>query len=451
MLGRVLPKSTNLPPRRTLARARQLLGLVLATACQDQLPPGPKIDAISPNSAPEGSTAQTLISGSGFLVAVSTNLDDTSAPKRSDRFRVKFGQLELATEAVHRLSDRQIGASVPSDLPPGTYDVSVGTPTDRWATLTRAFTVTTSDKGTGGSTGGSGNGNGGAPASAGTAGGLANSAGNVGSAGQASFAGAAANAGNGSAGAGDAGSSGAAGAAERLAPGAYDCPQYVDSATLAIYFFQSDLTDSAGNHTGNYAGSTPPQYLAAPPNCGTGLALSSQYYVYIGDSPDWDLDRGSLDFWFYPSSIPDFDPYGILSRDANGSVSRGHITIYQAGNTSGRIVVRMQDGSDLFVCSDAPVTLGSWMHIGLNFGPPQVELYINGTRQSYTGLVPLYGSWETCSIEGAHGIAGNSNFWVIGASADLSTEGDTNNVRGYAAGAGINALRISDQRRDFGQ
>ena len=483
----------------SLVRATVPIAWGLALACHGQSPAGPSVDAVTPNRALAGESVQALITGS-FHASVRISLDDTSPPELIQSARVRIGDRELPEASVSWISARQVTAGIPGTFAPGVYDVSVGTPAGRWDTLARAFTVAaapSSGAGAGGSSGiedssnaGRTTGTSGATgtiagkAGAGAAGTVAGSAGTpvgagatiAGAAGAvaggggaiAGAAGAPGGAGGSLAGAGHAGvagriplggtagrgreeaAAGAAGIADPFATGDYACPQDVDDATLALYNFERDLSDATDNHPASYSGTEEPQYVDAGPGCDLGLAMSLQYHVYIDDSPAWDLDRGAIDFWLYPSGISDFDPYSILSRDADGTAFPGHITIYLAGNGSGRIFARMQDGSELYVCSNYAPQLGTWTHVAFNFGPPRVELYINGILQDYTGFVPFYDQWVTCGIEGTHSIAGNSNPWIIGASADVSSEGESNNLRGFAQGAAIDALRISNQRRNFG-
>ncbi len=409
---------------------------------------------------------QVLIRGAGYFAAVEADLGNTSPPRIRTGVRVRIGAVELPHDATLRLDSERLHAALPGTLLRGVHDVSVGTAGGLWTTLPAGFSVVarTPDGGADGISRGGALGAGETSTSGGngSVGGIdqVDTAGRGGNAGTAPVGGTAGDALPGGGTAGDAlpggsagwdntGVSGGAGASAGSTSSKFSCTQPVDSATISVYRFEYDLTDAANNHPANYAGSITPQFVDAPPNCGVALALQTRYFVYIGDHPDWDITSGSIDFWYLPGAISYANPGGILSRDADGSASPGHITFYQAGGGSGRIVVRMQDGNDLYLCSDEPIIPGVWTHIGLNFGPPVVELYVDGVLQGYTGSVPFYSGTVGCGVAGTHGIAGNNNFWVLGASADVSGEGSMDGLRGFLDGAAINALRISSVRRDF--
>ncbi len=393
---------SGIPPHReprlleSHARLLQPISFLLAVACGDGPGAQPRIVGIEPNRTGVGVSVQATITGERFVAAIRTRIDDDEAPVINRQFRVRLGQRELSSDAVQQVNTEQLNVLIPPDLVAGVYDVSVGTPAGNWATLFQSFTVASGD-------------------------------------------------------AGDAGVVGPSGGAGAGVDGGFACTQPVDRATLALYYFQGNLDDATGKHPTSLNADASVEYVQAPEGCGTGLALHSDYRVRIDHSPDWDLETGSIDFWFLPAHTPTRDPDGILSRDSIEEPSQGHLTFYHAGSGSGRIVVRMQDGGDLFVCSDATLEASRWVHIGLNFGPPRVELYIDGVRQGYTGSVPFYNDQVSCSITGTHGISGNINPWILGASADSAVAGGDGPLRGAIEGGAINALRISSQRRPFGE
>ncbi len=98
-----------------------------------------RIDGVVPASAVAGVEATVKIIGEGFQPAVQGNFDDQTRSRVSAQFSARLGDRLLSN--VTYVSASELTATVPGDLPPGTYDLSVADPVGRRATAAAAFTV----------------------------------------------------------------------------------------------------------------------------------------------------------------------------------------------------------------------------------------------------------------------------------------------------------------------
>ena len=239
------------------------------------------------------------------------------------------------------------------------------------------------------------------------------------------------------------------------------CP--VDKpGTVALYTFDDDvgevISDRASQNPGDVVNGTAADYIAGPGGCGRAISFdaASQIYGQIPNSDAWELTEGSIDLWVWPVDdgvLPIMA--GIVSRDATGVTEGGHFTIYQWHHTDpDSIVVRIQsEGFNLgyTMCSTEPLQFGRWNHVGVNFGPPRAELWINGVYTEdpvqildYDGVTPI-----DCNVVATQGIDGNSNPWTLGVSQGQSADSVSGGYFRPLAGGALDHLRISDTRRDF--
>lgn len=229
-----------------------------------------------------------------------------------------------------------------------------------------------------------------------------------------------------------------------------------DDGTVALWDFESglpsELIDVAGGHDGTLTAGA--GAVASIDGCGSALSFAGSEPPAHGIVPDdaaFDLAVGSLDFWLHLDGDfgDDTAPTrGILSRDAMDSSRPGHMTVFATGG--GSVVFRLQSpAGDVLLCSD-PIPRRTWTHVGIVFGPPEAELFIDGTRATRTDStwVPLLGSIQ-CGIDGAGGIDGNDNPLVVGAASWLSREGAADAISSHIAPAAIDHVRLSSVRRDF--
>ena len=224
------------------------------------------------------------------------------------------------------------------------------------------------------------------------------------------------------------------------------CDVAVDDHDIALYTFDDGsvvtIADRQQRFNGAVVGGGA---LAIPSIDGCGMALqfpaTGTTYVEIPDRPEFHLDEGSIELLVRTS---DFSALrGILSRDAAGSGQSGHLTLYEV--VQGRIVLRVQDGGDMFLCSNQVFEPGTWVHVVINIGDP-VELYLDGEKAASLEpvAVPANG---VCGESRAMSIAGNGNPWTLGGSQDMSDEGAATPFTGQFRDGAVDHLRIRDTRR----
>jgi len=239
---------------------------------------------------------------------------------------------------------------------------------------------------------------------------------------------------------------------------ATDCPGPVaeTEGVVALYTFDQDqgraqVADVVGSHNGAVQ-----LGLAAtvdgPEGCDAAFSFGSEgRYIVIDDSPDWDLEVGSIDLWLrLPAELT--DNIGVFSRDLDQRQAPGHISLFV--DTEGRAVLRVQpqddelnNSNDAVACSAAALPLDQWVQLGVNFGPPAVELYVDGQLATGEGPHAIIGGWD-CGQPGEYGIAGNDLPWVVGRSTFRSV-GVLETLEFPASDCAIDHLRISSERRDF--
>lgn len=234
-------------------------------------------------------------------------------------------------------------------------------------------------------------------------------------------------------------------------------PSTQEEGVVALYTFDDDdgrtrVTDLVGGHIGSVQLGMV-STVEGPEDCGRAFDVTEgdQYFV-VDDSPDWDLEEGSVDLWLWlPIDLT--DNVGLLSRDLIYREEAGHLSLFV--DSEGRAVARVQpieDGAednsaDAVSCTGVAVPRETWFHIGVNFGPPGLELYVDGVLSDWGGETPLDDDWQ-CGQSGIWGIAGNDLPWVIGRSTYQSDE-VLGELELPATGAAIDHLRISRVRREF--
>jgi hypothetical protein len=158
-------------------------------------------------------------------------------------------------------------------------------------------------------------------------------------------------------------------------------------------------------------------------------------YLDVPDSPDWQLESGSVDLWIRLDPVSTGEvPQGIMSRDARSVNKPGHFSLARRlpGNEIG---LRLQRVDDTYTTQTVPVHEGEWHRIAVNFGPPYVELFLDGVLQAKGD---------------AWGIDGNLNPWAIGASNAFSEEGASTPISKPFEGS-VDDVRISRVRRAYAE
>jgi len=220
---------------------------------------------------------------------------------------------------------------------------------------------------------------------------------------------------------------------------------------VALYGFEdaegaSSVADSTGRQHGLVVGGT---FVAeaGPAGCGQALALGTeQRRVVLPDSPTWDLDTGSVDFWFrVPSEV--VEALGMLGRDQQGTDFPGHLSIWLTAQRT--VTLRLQgSGQHSVRCSEEPLEPGAWVHVGFNFGSPGTALYVNGVLAERTGDPQVETVVPECGTETLDGIAGNNLDWLLGSDTARTTQPLVDVQRHFHGGA-FDALRISSIRRAY--
>jgi hypothetical protein len=231
-----------------------------------------------------------------------------------------------------------------------------------------------------------------------------------------------------------------------------DCDDPLDPWTVGLYRMedvaQETFSDSVGSLDGIFVGATPTT-VDGPPGCGQALSIVGAMFAVAPLSTAWQLEEGSIDFWVrLPSPPTDASGLGIISRDASGQEFPGHLTASYLSD--GRVVTRLQSSTTEVIRCSEPLDPDTWYFVGINFGPPDLELFIDGVRAENRGVWNTGGTVYTCGEPLEIGLDGNNNPWVIGASAVGSNEGGYTDTKDFFSGGAIDELRLSMTRRPYG-
>jgi hypothetical protein len=210
--------------------------------------------------------------------------------------------------------------------------------------------------------------------------------------------------------------------------------------TLALYCFDGDeetsltIGDSTGKHNAKIVGTKTRQVLG-PTCCGIALQFSEtndSSYLEIADSPDWDLEQGAISFWLRVNECPPLETrQAVISRASSDSDETGHFAIFLLPGCDWSVSLCVT-GSCIDVRAHAALTPGQWSHLNVNFGPPDLELYLEGR---------LVAEGNTTS-----GLIGNRNPWVIGADSFRAVPGVATPPAHFLTGATIDMVRLSSAR-----
>lgn len=223
---------------------------------------------------------------------------------------------------------------------------------------------------------------------------------------------------------------------------------WLDEGVFATYGFERDLTGGPAAPEGVFHPDASSGWTDGPPGCGEALALDGIRHVVLPSIDAWNEVR-SIDFWLLADAVPS-SVAGVLSRDASGQVTGGHFSVIRS--STGRLFARVQpadpgDVDEETSCS-AAIDLSGWIHVGINVGEPELELWIDGMKMndpspSTVGVV-------SCGrrLEPSPDLSGNSNPWVVGAGAWESADGLPDPTAFPLEGA-IDELRFSRSRRAF--
>lgn len=223
---------------------------------------------------------------------------------------------------------------------------------------------------------------------------------------------------------------------------------------VAHYRFDSPgpvITDDSGRHDGESLDGV----TSTPGVIGSAIAFPAGMplpHVVVPNSSAWDLPEGAIELWVRPVAAAAGEQIGILSRDNMGT-SDGHFALVQYGTQF--FVIRMQSSVDADVgvsrvlCSEQTLTPGTWMHLGINLGPPAAELWVDGTRGTRTDAIVIFGEGAACNSAEARSILGNDDPWVFGALNVASAPGTTTRLSHPFVEGAIDELVIWNKRQDF--
>lgn len=233
------------------------------------------------------------------------------------------------------------------------------------------------------------------------------------------------------------------------------CPD-PQSDAVALYRFEAaaPMVDEMGVHdamtSGGTLGST-----TGPNDCGGALAFPADgnAFLWIADSPDWDLPDGSVDFWVRFDVDASAGFVALVTRDAGGNAD-GHFSVFRVQD--GTIVARLQTVVEtVHLCANTPTPEEAWTHVGVNFGAAGFELWVNGQRATRTDEVvfesPTFARtvWP-CGGSLTIGLAGNDNPWILGVNGARTDEGALTPIAGeWLREGAIDHFRVSRVRRDF--
>ena len=212
------------------------------------------------------------------------------------------------------------------------------------------------------------------------------------------------------------------------------CGPLVGADTVALYSFDAEpdpmaFSDRASDHDGTVT--VDATWGDGPFGCSEALGLGGTGFGEAADSPDWDLDVGTVSLWVRFDA--DGAAYGVFSRDETDTDTPGHLTISRRDTDLLR--ARIQDVV-LTTERCAPVTSGHWIEVFVRFGAPDFELVIDGVTADGcdTNVVTT-------------GIAGNDNPVVIGAHQINSMAGSSDGATAFLEGA-VDHVRVSSRRAD---
>jgi hypothetical protein len=240
--------------------------------------------------------------------------------------------------------------------------------------------------------------------------------------------------------------------AERSLPNPPACNETPQTGDLLLYRFEEPagatfVTDAVGAHPGT-ARAPGASTTSGPTACGAARLFESGPLgfpiIEVPHHPDFNLTSGSLSFWVRLPAARTLSSRGIVSRDAFGEARPGHLSVYEVA--SGHLVVRLQGATSSGArCSEAPLPPDVWIKVGVNFGAPGLQLFVNDAEQM--GIHPnIVVPTSACGRNTTDGIDGNENPWVLGASSDGSVEGTADPFERTAQGVAIDAFRVSRAR-----
>lgn len=160
--------------------------------------------------------------------------------------------------------------------------------------------------------------------------------------------------------------------------------------------------------------------LAGGANSAVGFD-GAKSYVRVAHDDAMLLDRGAVVFWVNPDSVT--TSQGLLSKDASGFGSGGHLTIWIEG---GVLRARLQSAAKSYEIFAKGIAARRWQHVVCSFGDKGLRLFMDGklaAAHEYSG-----------GLGASSGGEGNREPLVLGADAKISKSGQVGPLQQYFRG-----------------
>lgn len=219
---------------------------------------------------------------------------------------------------------------------------------------------------------------------------------------------------------------------------------YYSMDMCAVSAGSNTIIDSINANNGDTEGNVTVDYQAK--YCQGALLDGSQSYIDLPEPTSGSLSEGSISLFFNTSDIdhsnnPSAGSMGLLSRDANGTESGGHLTIWITD--SGGISVRQQSASSSYRANTNSyiVQENRWHHLVYTWGGNGMRIYLDGVlRNSPTAYT---GGFSTNGVP----ITIGANAWTYSSSNSASRK---NQLKDFFIGA-VDEVRIYDEQLNASQ
>lgn len=204
------------------------------------------------------------------------------------------------------------------------------------------------------------------------------------------------------------------------------------------------IDDEIGSNDGDALGSIGLNYSAK--YCQAAVLSGERSYINLPDPASSDLSQGSISLYFNTSDLthsnyPSAGAMALVSRDANGTQSGGHLTIWVTD--SGAISVRQQDSRYSYNTNTSSyiVQENQWHHLVYTWGSDGMRIYVDGTLRNSPRA--YYGGLSANGIDMAIG----ANAWGYRPSSSTSR---VNQLKDFFIGS-IDEVRIYDEQLSASQ
>lgn len=182
---------------------------------------------------------------------------------------------------------------------------------------------------------------------------------------------------------------------------------------------------------------------------GRAFRFEDGQYLKIDHHESFELSSGTIMFWFRitsPNMSELSDVAGLFSKDADGALQGGHLTILALGSTEDGVRVRAKltskTGKDWIPPQENLEILprDTWHHVAVTFGSEGFQLYVNGTQTGATGD-RKHGLWSN------DGSVQNIQPLGIGVDRRRSGDGDFSGIRNIYSSE-MDEIAVFDEQFD---